>query len=98
VPLIQSQGGMPSTHPGLSARAADRRFVEPPSGADPDHPPYEGGAAAVRGGMVPLPRFELGTSSTRATCCCQVELEGIAYAGRDSNPHTMAFEAASFAC
>jgi hypothetical protein len=27
--------------------------VEPPSGADPDHPPYEGGAAAVRGGVVP---------------------------------------------
>jgi hypothetical protein len=25
--------------------------VEPPSGADPDHPRYEGGAATVRGGM-----------------------------------------------
>jgi hypothetical protein len=24
--------------------------VEPPSGADPDRPPYEGGAAAVRSG------------------------------------------------
>jgi len=24
--------------------------VEPPPGADPGHPPYEGGAAAVRGG------------------------------------------------
>jgi hypothetical protein len=26
------------------------RTSEPPSGADPDRPPYEGGAAAVRGG------------------------------------------------
>jgi hypothetical protein len=26
------------------------RTFEPPSGADPDRPPYEGGAAAVRGG------------------------------------------------
>ena len=25
--------------------------VEPPPGADPGHPPYEGGAAAVRGGI-----------------------------------------------
>ena len=25
--------------------------VEPPPGADPGHPPYEGGAAAVRGGV-----------------------------------------------
>jgi hypothetical protein len=25
--------------------------VEPPPGADPGHPPYEGEAAAVRGGM-----------------------------------------------
>jgi hypothetical protein len=24
--------------------------MEPPPGADPGHPPYEGGAAAVRGG------------------------------------------------
>jgi hypothetical protein len=24
---------------------------EPPPGADPGHPPYEGGAAAVRGGV-----------------------------------------------
>jgi hypothetical protein len=25
--------------------------MEPPPGADPGHPPYEGGAAAVRGGL-----------------------------------------------
>ena len=25
--------------------------MEPPPGADPGHPPYEGGAAAVRGGV-----------------------------------------------
>lgn len=26
--------------------------MEPPSGADPDHPLYEGGAAAARGGKL----------------------------------------------
>jgi len=26
------------------------KHMEPPPGADPGHPPYEGGAAAVRGG------------------------------------------------
>jgi hypothetical protein len=27
------------------------KHMEPPPGADPGHPPYEGGAAAVRGGV-----------------------------------------------
>src|SRR5467141_561783 len=26
------------------------KHIEPPPGADPGHPPYDGGAAAVRGG------------------------------------------------
>ena len=33
--------------------------MEPPPGADPGHPPYEGGAAAVRGGVSWESRFEL---------------------------------------
>jgi hypothetical protein len=36
---------------GTSAR-------EPPPGADPGHPPYEGGAAAVRGGLAATQGFE----------------------------------------
>ena len=32
------------------ASAIGLRGLEPPPGADPGHPPYEGGAAAVRGG------------------------------------------------
>jgi hypothetical protein len=35
--------------------------MEPPPGADPGHPPYEGGAAAVRGGKAGHPGFEPGT-------------------------------------
>jgi hypothetical protein len=31
-------------------RVRDYEHVEPPSGADPDRPQYESGAAAVRGG------------------------------------------------
>lgn len=43
--------------------------MEPPPGADPGHPPYEGGAAAVRGGKATLPGFEPGTSWFRAKRC-----------------------------
>src|SRR6516164_5696508 len=45
---------------------------EPPPGADPGHPPYEGGAAAVRGGEATLPGFEPGTSWFRAKRCCRL--------------------------
>ena len=38
------------TAPQTVASAAGLRGLEPPPGADPGHPPYEGGAAAVRGG------------------------------------------------
>jgi len=31
-------------------RTSTTKPLEPPSGVEPDHPPYEGGAAAVRGG------------------------------------------------
>jgi hypothetical protein len=47
---------------------------------------------AVRGGVVPLPRFELGTSWTRPKRCCQVELEGIEYGRRESNAQAAHFE------
>ena len=45
--------------------------VEPPSGADPDHPPYEGEAAAVRGGEAGHPGLEPGSSGFRARRVCQ---------------------------
>src|SRR6516164_6078107 len=38
------------TVPQTVASAAGLRGLEPPPGADPGHPPYEGGAATVRGG------------------------------------------------
>jgi len=41
------------------------RILEPPSGADPDHPPYEGGAAAVRGGDAARRGFEPRPSAPR---------------------------------
>lgn len=40
--------------------------MESPPGADPGHPPYEGGAAAVRGGKAGHPGFEPGNSGSRA--------------------------------
>jgi hypothetical protein len=43
---LRSHGAFPRCRPGQPYE-----HVEPPSGADPDHPQYEGGAATVRGGM-----------------------------------------------
>jgi hypothetical protein len=68
------------------------RTSEPPSGADPDRPPYEGGAAAVRGG-------EGFRGWTRTS---EDKGQGLAgdnrrptrnrYGRRDSNSHTAGFE------
>ena len=68
----QSHGPRPC--PSTCLRTSAR---EPPPGADPGHPPYEGGAAAVRGGKATLPGFEPGTSWFRAKRCCRFELEGM---------------------
>ena len=46
-------GCLPFTRRPLSLVSYEGIVSEPPSGADPDRPPYEGGAAAVRGGMAP---------------------------------------------
>lgn len=40
--------------------------TEPPSGADPDRPPYEGGAAAVRGGVASGAGLEPAMAGVRA--------------------------------
>ena len=40
--------------------------IEPPSGADPDRPPYEGGAAAVRGGEASGAGLEPAEAAFRA--------------------------------
>ena len=64
LPIPLSPIGAPAEcHPRLAGPYQDRPVVgprgllpsgyedmEPPPGADPGHPPYEGGAAAVRGG------------------------------------------------
>src|SRR5215470_2789770 len=42
------------------------RTSEPPSGADPDRPPYEGGAAAVRGGEASGAGLEPARARVRA--------------------------------
>lgn len=42
------------------------RTSEPPSGADPDRPPYESGAAAVRGGMASGAGLEPAKTGVRA--------------------------------
>ena len=44
---------------------------EPPPGADPGHPPYEGGAAAVRGGKATGAGIEPAWPRFRALMGCQ---------------------------
>ena len=70
--------------------------MEPPSGADPDHPPYEGGAAAVRGGVASGAGVEPTGAWFRAMLGCRQPTRK-RYAGRDSNPQTARFELASVA-
>ena len=42
------------------------RTSEPPSGADPDRPPYESGAATVRGGIASGAGLEPAKAGVRA--------------------------------
>jgi hypothetical protein len=67
--------------------------VEPPSGADPDHPRYEGGAATVRGGMASGAGVEPTGAWFRAMLGCRQPTRN-RYAGRDLNPQTTRFELA----
>jgi hypothetical protein len=59
---VRSAGVEPaaSSISGWSLCQLGYEHVEPPPGADPGHPPYESGAAAVRGGVAGEPGFEPG--------------------------------------
>ena len=49
VSSVRFERTLPAPHAGLLPLGYED--VEPPPGADPGHPPYEDGAAAVRGGV-----------------------------------------------
>src|SRR5262249_54326671 len=59
----------PGSKPGGSA-SSPTTHREPPSGADPDLPPYRSGAAAVRGGEVPSAGFEPALARLSSWCLC----------------------------
>lgn len=88
-PQIHAPQACPSASCGTSVR-------EPPSGADPDVPPYEDGAAAVRGGMASGGGVEPPGAWFRAILGCRQPTRK-RYAGRELNPHTARFGLASFA-
>ena len=69
------------------------RTLEPPSGADPDRPPYEGGAAAVRGGVAARRGFEPRPSAPRTRRPASWT-SGHRYGRRESNAHAAGFEPA----
>jgi hypothetical protein len=70
--------------------------IEPPPGADPGHPPYESGAAAVRGGKAGHPGFEPGNSGFRARRVCQIPPMAIECGRRESNAQAARFEVARY--
>src|SRR5262249_50304599 len=70
--------------------------MEPPPGADPGHPPYEGGAAAVRGGKAGHPGLEPGNSGFRARRVCQIPPMAIGCGRRESNAQAARFELARY--
>jgi hypothetical protein len=51
VSSVRFERTLPSASGSCLLPIGATRTPEPPSGADPDRPPYEGGAAAVRGGI-----------------------------------------------
>ena len=71
--------------------------MEPPPGADPGHPPYESGDAAVRGGEAGHPGLEPGNSGVRARRVCQIPLLAIGCGRCDSNAHAASSELARYA-
>jgi len=60
--------------------------VEPPPGADPGHPLYESGAAAVRGGLATRAGIEPACFRVRAGAGCQ-QPTWYQYGRCDSNAH-----------
>src|SRR5215472_11836942 len=79
LPLSPSrhEAGGPGFGPGLSRPKRDGLPLpqppsEPPSGADPDLPPYKGRAAAVRGGAVRSAGLEPATSWLSTKPLCQI--------------------------
>jgi hypothetical protein len=74
------------------------KHMEPPPGADPGHPPYEGEAAAVRSGKAGHPGFEPGNSGFRARRVCQIPPMAIGCGRRESNAQAARFELARYSC
>lgn len=70
--------------------------TEPPSGADPDRPPYEGGAAAVRGGLASGAGLEPAMAGVRALQGTPTPTRNW-YGRRDSNSHAAGSEPARYA-
>ena len=70
--------------------------LEPPPGADPGRPPYEGGAAAVRGGKAGHPGFEPGNSGSRARRVCHIPPMAIGCGRRESNAQAARSELARY--
>ena len=80
---FQGPAGMPATHPGM----------EPPPGADPGHPPYKGGAAAVRGGVAAGQGLEPQPAGPEPAVL-PLDDPALKYGRRDPNPQTAGFEPA----
>ena len=70
--------------------------MEPPPGADPGHPPYEGGAAAVRGGKATGAGIEPAWPRFRALMGCQQPTR-YQCGRRESNAQAARFELARYA-
>jgi hypothetical protein len=83
----------PAPHAGASAGLGYER-MEPPPGADPGHPLYESGAAAVRGGKAGHPGLEPGNSGFRARRVCRIPPMAIGYGRSESNAQAARFELA----
>ena len=64
--------------------------MEPPPGADPGHPPYEGEAAAVHGGEAAHRGFEPRLPDPESSVL-PVERMGIKCGRRDSNAQAARF-------
>lgn len=72
------------------------KHMEPPPGADPGHPPYEGGAAAVRGGKATGAGIEPAWPRFRALMGCQQPTR-YQCGRRESNAQAARFELAKYA-
>jgi hypothetical protein len=70
--------------------------MEPPPGADPGHPPYEGGAAAVRGGVAGHPGFEPGKLRVQSPAGLPIPPMAIECGRRESNAQAARFELARY--